>query len=87
MLTPATELQQYEDSSQPVLLMHDDMRRDEDYVRYIHSCLGNPASTTFLQAVQRGYITGPNQFPRLTPKMVRRNMPDSEAAACKGPPQ
>jgi hypothetical protein len=61
--------------------MHDNTRLNEDYVRYIHSCLDNPAPTTFLQAVQRGYITDPNQFPRLTTTMVRRNMPDSEATA------
>jgi hypothetical protein len=61
--------------------MHDNPRLNEDYVRYIHSCLGNPASTTFLQAVQRGCITSPNQFPRLTTTLVRRNMPDSEATA------
>jgi hypothetical protein len=62
-------------------IMHKDTRRDEGYVRYTHTCLGNPVPTTFLQAVQRGYITGPNQFPRLTPKLVRRNMPNSEATA------
>jgi hypothetical protein len=80
-LTPATGLPQYEDFSQPALLMHEDTRRDEDYVRYIHACLGNPAPTTFLQAVQRGYSTGPNQFPRLMPKLVRRNMSNFEAKA------
>jgi hypothetical protein len=80
-LTPAPALHQYDDSALPVLLMHDNTRPNVDYVRYTHSCLENPASTTFLQAVQRGYITGPNQFPRLTTTMVRRNMPDSEATA------
>ncbi len=58
ILTPAPALQQYDDSALPVLLMHDNTRLNEDSVRYIHSCLGNPAPTTFLQAVQRGYISG-----------------------------
>jgi hypothetical protein len=66
--TPAPELHQYDDSTLPVLLMHDNTRLNEDYAR-----------STFLQAVQREYITGPNQLPRLTTTMVRRNLPDSEA--------
>jgi hypothetical protein len=80
-LTPAPVLQQYDDSALPVLLMHDNTRLNEDYVRYIHSCLGRPLP--FYKQVQRGYITCPNQFPRLTTTMVRRNMPDSEAISIK----
>ena len=53
----------------------------ESYVKFIHASLGFPAPTTFLKAVTRGYITGPNQFPRLTPKMVRRYMPNAIATA------
>jgi hypothetical protein len=43
--------------------------------------MGYPASTTFLHAVTAGYITGPSQYPRLTPKMVRRNLPQAMATA------
>jgi hypothetical protein len=59
----------------------------ESYVKFIHAFLGFPAPTTFLKAVTRGYITGPNQFPRLTPKMVRRYMPNAIATARQGSPQ
>ena len=51
------------------------------YVRFVHACLGYPAPTTFLHAVTEGYITGPDQFPRLTTKMVRRHSPNSLATA------
>jgi hypothetical protein len=71
----------YYGHTEPVLLMHDNTRKNEDYVRLIHACMGHPTSTTFLQAVQRGYITAPNQFPRLTSKLVRKHMPSSEATA------
>jgi hypothetical protein len=53
----------------------------ESYVKFIHASLGFPAPTIFLKAVTRGYITGPNQFPRLTPKMARRYMPNAIATA------
>jgi hypothetical protein len=45
------------------------------YVRFTHACLGYPAPTTFLRAVTAGFNTGPNQFPRLTAKMVRKQLP------------
>jgi hypothetical protein len=61
--------------------MHEDTHKNEDYVRFIHACMGHPTPTTFLRAVQRGYITAPNQFPRLTSKLVRKHMPSSEATA------
>jgi hypothetical protein len=51
------------------------------YVRFTHACLGYPAPTTFLRAVTAGYITGPNQFPRLTAKMVRKHLPNATATA------
>jgi hypothetical protein len=51
------------------------------YVRFVHAALGYPAPTTFLKAVTNGYITGPSQFPRLTPKMVRKYMPNTIATA------
>jgi hypothetical protein len=43
--------------------------------------LGYPAPTTFLKAVSRGYINGPQQFSRLTQKMVRKHMPNTLATA------
>jgi hypothetical protein len=61
--------------------MHEDTRKNEDYVRFIHACMGHPTPITFLQAVQRGYITAPNQIPRITSKLVRKHMPCSEATA------
>jgi hypothetical protein len=51
------------------------------YVRFIHACLGYPAPTTFLRAVTVGFITGPQQFPRLTAKMVRKHLPNATATA------
>ena len=50
-------------------------------MRFIHACLGYPAPTTFLRAVEKGFITGPNQFPRLTAKMVRKHLPNATATA------
>ncbi len=51
------------------------------YVRFIHVALGYPCPTTFLHAVTAKYITGPKQYPRLTPQMVRRHMPNALATA------
>jgi hypothetical protein len=51
------------------------------YVKFVHAALGFPAPTTFLNAVSRGYINGPNQFERLTTKMVRKHMLNSLATA------
>ena len=51
------------------------------YVRFVHACLGYPAPSTFLRAVSQGYITGPDQFPRLTTRMVRKHLPNSMATA------
>ncbi len=51
------------------------------YVRFVHAALGYPAPTTFLKAVTNGYITRPSQFPRLTPKMARKYMPNAIASA------
>ena len=48
---------------------------DARFVQFVHAAMGYPAPTTFLHAVTAGYITGPSQYPRLTPKMVRRNLP------------
>ena len=51
------------------------------YVRFIHACMGYPAPSTFLRAVTQGFITAPNQFPRLTAKMVRKHLPNATAIA------
>lgn len=51
------------------------------YVRFIHACMGYPAPTTFLRAVTAGFITGPQQFERLTAKMVRKHLPHATASA------
>jgi hypothetical protein len=68
-------------STKSVLLLHEDTRRNAKYVQFVHACLRSPPPTTFLRAVSLGYLSGPNQFPRLTAKMVRQHMPDSEATA------
>jgi hypothetical protein len=66
----------------PVLLLHRTRQQsDRDHVRFVHAALGSPPPTTFMNAVTRGYINGPQQYSRLTTIMVRRNMPSSEATA------
>jgi hypothetical protein len=62
-----------------VLLLNEDTRTDQKYVQFIHACLGSPPPSTFLRAVERGYLSHPSQFPRLTARMVRKHMPESEA--------
>jgi hypothetical protein len=64
-----------------VLLLNEDTRTDRKYVQFIHACLGSPPPSTFLRAVERGYLSHPTQFPRLTAKMMRKHMPESEATA------
>ena len=68
-------------SSQPVLLLHEDTRQDARYVQFVHACFGSPPPSTFLHAVRKGYLSGENQFPRLTARMVCKHMPNSEATA------
>ena len=51
------------------------------YVRYVHASLGYPSPSTFLRAVTSGFITGPDQFPRLTSRMVRKHLPNALATA------
>jgi hypothetical protein len=51
------------------------------YVRFVHAALGYPAPSTFLNAVIKGFINGPNQFHRLTAQMVRKHMPSTLATA------
>ncbi len=60
---------------------HVSQQDNASYVRFIHACLGYPAPITFLRAVTAGLITGPQQFPRLTAKMVRKNLPHAMAFA------
>jgi hypothetical protein len=40
---------------------------DSEYVQFVHASLGFPAPTTFMNAVRKRFITGPNQYTRLTP--------------------
>jgi hypothetical protein len=54
---------------------------NSEYVRFVHAALGYPAPSTFLNAVTNGFINGPNQFHRLTAKMVRKHMPSTLATA------
>ncbi len=68
-------------SSQAALLLHEDTRRDAKYVQFVHACFGSPPPSTFLHAVRQGYLSGENQFPRLTARMVCKHMPNSEATA------
>ena len=58
-----------------------DKHDNASYVRFVHASLGYPAPSTFLRAVTAGYITGPDQFPRLTPKMVRKHLPNAMPTA------
>jgi hypothetical protein len=55
--------------------------RDAQICGFVHAALRSPPPTTFLRAVERGFINGLRQFPRLTTKMVKHNMPNSEAMA------
>jgi hypothetical protein len=57
------------------------LQTDAQFVQFVHAAMGYPAPTTFLHAVTAGYITGPSQYPRLTPKMVRRNVLQAMATA------
>jgi hypothetical protein len=62
--------------------LHDNANCDKvSYVRFVHACLGYPTPSTFLRAVTAGYITGTNQYPRLTPKMVRKFIPNAMPTA------
>jgi hypothetical protein len=54
---------------------------NSSYVRFVHACMGFPAPITFLNAVSCGFINGPNQFSRLTARMVRKHMPNTLATA------
>ncbi len=54
---------------------------DNEYIQFVHALLGFPAPTTFMNAVRKRFITGPNQYTRLTPKLVTKNMPNSMATA------
>ena len=51
---------------------------DAPYVAFLHATYGSPSISTFIRAVDRGYLEG---LPRLTPRMVRQNPPHSIALA------
>ena len=57
------------------------LQDNSSYVKFVHAALGYPAPSTFANAVQRGYITGPNQYPRLTMRMLRKHWPNELATA------
>ncbi len=59
------------------IALHD----NASYVKFVHACLGYLTPSTFLRAVMAGYITGLHQFPRLTPKMVRKYIPNAMPTA------
>ncbi len=63
------------------IALHD----NASYVKFVHASLGYPAPSTFLRAVTEGYITGPHQFSRLTPKMVRKFIPNAMPSYRQGP--
>ena len=44
-------------------------------VQFLHACAGFPTTTTWLQAINRGYFMG---WPGLTTARVRRHLPESE---------
>jgi hypothetical protein len=52
---------------------------DSEYVQFVYASLGFPAPTTFMNAVRKRVITGPNQYTRLTSKLVTKNMSNSMA--------
>ncbi len=54
---------------------------DKDYVNFVHASLGYPAPTTFMNAARKGFINGPNQYTRLTSKLVAKHLPNAMATA------
>jgi hypothetical protein len=54
---------------------------NSEYVQFVHASLGFPAPTTFMNAVRKRFITGPNQYMRFTPKLITKIMPNSMATA------
>ena len=57
-------------------VVHHDLHAD--FVAFAHASLGNPTISTLLRALNRGYLS---TFPRLTARMVTRNLPISLATA------
>jgi len=51
---------------------------DAPYVTFIHATYGSPAISTFINAVEKGYL---DALPRLTPRMIRQNPPHTVATA------
>jgi hypothetical protein len=54
---------------------------DKDKMNFVHTSLGFPAPTTFMNAARKGFINGTNQYIRLTSKLVAKHMPDAMATA------
>ena len=57
------------------------LQDNASYVKFVHAALGYPSPSTFLNAVRSGFITGSDQFPRLTTKMIRKHWPNDLATA------
>jgi hypothetical protein len=53
---------------------------DNDYVQFVHASLGFPTSAPSMNVARKGFINGPNQYTRLTSKLVAKNRPN----ACHG---
>jgi hypothetical protein len=51
---------------------------DAAFVAYAHRCFGCPSISTFLSAIDAGYLS---TYPRLTSKIVRQNLPLAPATA------
>jgi hypothetical protein len=51
---------------------------DLEYVKYYHAVFGNPPESTIEKCCSQGYL---GNLPRLTPKMIRQNPPNSVATS------
>jgi hypothetical protein len=51
---------------------------DLEYVKYYHAVLGSPPESTIEKCCSKGYF---GNLPRLTPKMIRQNPPNSVATS------
>jgi hypothetical protein len=51
---------------------------DATFVAYVHRCFGSPAISSFLKAIDLGYL---RTYPLLTSKIVRKNLPLTPSTA------
>ncbi len=54
---------------------------DNEYVQLVYASLGFRSPTMFMNVVRKGFINGPNQYTRLTSKLVAKTMPNAMATA------